>query len=62
MIDEYARETIELERTSIFGISAPKKTILRDGELEDWEMCTICGEYFDGEDDEYCEDCLHDNF
>ena len=62
VIDEYARETIELEKTPIFGLSGSKETILREGELEDWEMCTICGEYFDGEDDEYCDDCLHDHF
>ena len=62
VIDEYARETIELEKTPIFGLSGSKETILREGELEDWEMCTVCGEYFDSEDDEYCDDCLHDHF
>ena len=60
--DEYNRETIELEKTSLFGFSSSKRTVLKEGELEDWEMCGYCGEYFDGEDDEYCQDCLHDHF
>ena len=52
-------ETIELEHSSLFGTS--KKTILKDGELEDWEMCENCGDYNDGEDDTYCDECLHDH-
>ena len=51
-----------MEKTPIFGLSGSKETMLREGELEDWEMCTVCGEYFDGEDDEYCDDCLHGHF
>ena len=61
VIDEYGRETIEKESYSLF-FGNSKTTILRDGELEDWEMCENCGEYLDGDDDEYCEDCLHDDF
>ena len=59
--DIWDRETIELEQNS-FLFGTKKKTILKKGELEDWEMCGNCGEYFDGEDDEYCDDCLHDHF
>ena len=61
-IDSYGRETIELDKPSFFGFSSSKESILREGELEDWEMCVHCGEYFNGEDDEYCDDCGHDRF
>jgi len=58
--DMYGRETIELERYSLFSGSS-KTTILKDGELEDWEMCENCGDYIDGDNDMYCDECLHDH-
>ena len=47
--DIWGRETIELEHSSFF-FGTSKKTILKDGELEDWEMCESCGEYIDGDE------------
>ena len=61
-LDDYGRETIVMEKKSSFFGPSRTTTILRDGELEDWEMCENCGEYLDGDDDMYCEDCLHDHF
>ena len=58
--DIYGRETIELEHNSFF-FGSSKKTLLKDGELEDWEMCENCGDYNDGEDDLYCYDCRDDH-
>ena len=58
--DIWGRETIELEHSSLF-FGTSKKIILKDGELEDWEMCENCGDYIDGEDDTYCDECLHDH-
>ena len=58
--DIYGRETITLEEDSLF-FGRTRKTILKDGELEDWEMCENCGDYINGEDDMYCDDCLHDH-
>lgn len=58
--DIYGRETIIMEKNSfLFGHS--EDTILKEGELEDWEMCENCGDYINGEDDMYCDDCLHDH-
>lgn len=57
--DIYGRETITLEEDSFF-FGKTTKTILKDGELEDWEMCENCGDYIDGEDEMYCDECLHD--
>lgn len=47
------------EKSSFFGPSMAT-TILRDGELEDWEMCENCGDYIDGDDDMYCDECKDD--
>ena len=60
--DDYDRETIILEKKSSFFNPPKTTTLLRQGELEDHEICESCGEYLDGDDDMYCEDCLHDHF
>ena len=59
--DIWGRETIELEHDSFF-FGSSKKTMLKEGELEDWEMCESCGDYIDGEDDMFCNSCLDDDF
>ena len=58
--DIYGRETVILEKDS-FWFDRSEKTILKDGELEDWEMCESCGDYIDGDNDMYCDECLHDH-
>lgn len=57
--DIYGRETIIREKDS-FWFGHSETTELKDGELEDWEMCENCGGYNNGEDDLYCDDCRHD--
>ncbi len=58
--DIYGRKTIVLEKDS-FWFGHSEKTLLKAGELEDWEMCENCGDYIDGDNDMYCNECLHDH-
>ncbi len=58
--DLWGRETIVMEKRSFFGTT--KSTLLKEGELEDWEMCENCGDYLDGDSDIYCNECEHDHW
>lgn len=57
--DIYGRNTIVLEKDS-FWFGHSEKTLLKAGGLEDWEMCENCGDYIDGDDDMYCDECKDD--